>query len=342
MVRLKKIFGTNDGSNCGIMLGSHHSFTYLPIRAKVVNGKFVKPDEYLFRCQSLTVEKQYECGVRVFDLHIRMKGGNAVICNGECDFIGNPLAHMRRINVKGVKCIIVNEDGLNEFEFERYVFGTLVPSCRNIEFCVFSGSDMNEIVYSAGFGNVRYSYFTNDMIYGYLDGKYHYRGTNQKYSAYPERWSMKYNNMIYEDMMRGLSLWYDILGYNSDSDSECGFMNGVTDDYDRILDMTGGVNTTSYDVMLTKIQSHSFSYVSDESESESESESENVVKGVDSDSDVSVGDSGHGHYVLNTETVDVNGCVNNFEMGNLECVVWWFDFVGKYGCKGMPDTSAVV
>lgn len=57
------------------MLGSHNAMTYLPIKGwRLVLRPWV-------RCQSLTLMEQYNCGVRYFDIRIRLHSGNWVFCH---------------------------------------------------------------------------------------------------------------------------------------------------------------------------------------------------------------------------------------------------------------------
>ena len=49
-----------------MILGSHNSWSYLPVRKW-----WMKPIAFMARCQNIDIRKQYEMGVRCFDLRIR-------------------------------------------------------------------------------------------------------------------------------------------------------------------------------------------------------------------------------------------------------------------------------
>ena len=52
-----------------MILGSHNSWSYLP-----VIKWWMKPIAFMARCQSVDIRKQYELGVRCFDLRVRFNG----------------------------------------------------------------------------------------------------------------------------------------------------------------------------------------------------------------------------------------------------------------------------
>ena len=49
-----------------MILGSHNSWSYLPLRKW-----WMRPIAFMARCQNIDIRKQYEMGVRCFDLRIR-------------------------------------------------------------------------------------------------------------------------------------------------------------------------------------------------------------------------------------------------------------------------------
>ena len=49
-----------------MILGSHNSWSYLPVKRW-----WMKPIAFMARCQNIDIRKQYEMGVRCFDLRIR-------------------------------------------------------------------------------------------------------------------------------------------------------------------------------------------------------------------------------------------------------------------------------
>lgn len=61
-----------------MILGSHNSWSYLPVRKW-----WMKPIAWMARCQSFDIKKQYEIGVRCFDLRIRVdKDGALLVAHG--------------------------------------------------------------------------------------------------------------------------------------------------------------------------------------------------------------------------------------------------------------------
>lgn len=63
------------------MLGSHNSLSYLPIKGW---RKILKP---WVKCQSKTIEEQYNSGVRYFDLRVRKKGIDWWFCHNSAIFV---------------------------------------------------------------------------------------------------------------------------------------------------------------------------------------------------------------------------------------------------------------
>lgn len=61
-----------------MILGSHNSWSYLPVQKW-----WMKPIAFMARCQSVDIRKQYELGVRCFDLRIRAdKDGALQVAHG--------------------------------------------------------------------------------------------------------------------------------------------------------------------------------------------------------------------------------------------------------------------
>lgn len=52
-------------------LGSHNSMTYLPPKQW-----WLKPFHFIAKCQNKTLQEQYECGVRVFDIRVKWDNKN--------------------------------------------------------------------------------------------------------------------------------------------------------------------------------------------------------------------------------------------------------------------------
>ena len=65
-----------------IKLGSHNSFSYLPVRQW-----WMKPFRFVGRCQRVSIEKQLSLGVTFFDLRLRFDTkGRPIICHGLMEF----------------------------------------------------------------------------------------------------------------------------------------------------------------------------------------------------------------------------------------------------------------
>ena len=61
-----------------MVIGSHNSWSYLPVKRW-----WMRPIAFMARCQSVDIRKQYELGVRCFDLRIRSdKDGALQVAHG--------------------------------------------------------------------------------------------------------------------------------------------------------------------------------------------------------------------------------------------------------------------
>lgn len=66
--------------NINTMIGSHNSLSYMPIKGW---KKILKP---WVRCQSLSLEQQYQKGVRYFDIRVRIHKGEWWYCHNSALF----------------------------------------------------------------------------------------------------------------------------------------------------------------------------------------------------------------------------------------------------------------
>lgn len=65
-----------------MILGSHNSWSYLPVRKW-----WMKPIAFMARCQSVDIRKQYEMGVRCFDLRVRFNQyGLSIVAHGVVEY----------------------------------------------------------------------------------------------------------------------------------------------------------------------------------------------------------------------------------------------------------------
>lgn len=85
-----------------IKLGTHNSMTYLK-----PNGSLQELGRTFGKCQNLTIDEQYDFGVRFFDLRIRFHpDGISLFAHGFLEFFGvDPYAVIRALDKKG-DCII--------------------------------------------------------------------------------------------------------------------------------------------------------------------------------------------------------------------------------------------
>lgn len=63
------------------ILGSHNSWSYLPVRKW-----WMKPIRFMARCQRVDIRRQYELGVRCFDLRVRFKNGLLTFAHGIVEY----------------------------------------------------------------------------------------------------------------------------------------------------------------------------------------------------------------------------------------------------------------
>lgn len=65
-----------------MIIGSHNSWSYLPVRKW-----WMKPIRFMARCQRVDIRRQYELGVRCFDLRVRFnKYGLGVVAHGIVEY----------------------------------------------------------------------------------------------------------------------------------------------------------------------------------------------------------------------------------------------------------------
>lgn len=70
-----------------MILGSHNSWSYLPVR-----HWWMKPFAFMAKCQEVDIEKQYALGVRCFDLHVRMDNHSPLVVHGAAEYKITPSA----------------------------------------------------------------------------------------------------------------------------------------------------------------------------------------------------------------------------------------------------------
>lgn len=88
-----------------MMLGSHNSWSFLPVRKW-----WMKPLAFMARCQSVDIRKQYELGVRCFDLRLRLcDDGMVRVVHGPIVYnalVGHIRDDIKWLDGKGDPCYI--------------------------------------------------------------------------------------------------------------------------------------------------------------------------------------------------------------------------------------------
>lgn len=110
-------------------IGSHNTFTYLPVRQW-----WLKPIGFMAKCQSLDIWKQYQLGIRLFDLRVRFTlNGKPILCHGymeyDCptDFISDTLHKLNKCKGIYVRVILeINKE--NKYQEDRFI-----QYCKKLE-----------------------------------------------------------------------------------------------------------------------------------------------------------------------------------------------------------------
>lgn len=201
-------------------LAAHNTFTYLPIRKW-----YMKILAFACRCQSLTVQEQYNAGVRIFDLRIDMDGNTPRICHGLCEFSGDPIELLKPIDKPNVYIRVINERNKNLEKYKNYVFDKLIPSMKNIKFLVLDDKKtmrpIKDSRYPDGIQSyptaTNYTCYWNANATGLSIGK-----LNISKFPNPENFAKKYNNFYCGEIQKyvnnntkNTSFWLDFIGkYN--------------------------------------------------------------------------------------------------------------------------------
>jgi len=115
-----------------MILGSHNSWSYLPPRKW-----WMRPIAFTARCQSADIRKQYELGVRCFDLRIRFTDeGRMVIAHGIVEYkvSGAELYRdLRWIDEQGDSYVRILHEARNERQYTKFYASLFHDLCKNIE-----------------------------------------------------------------------------------------------------------------------------------------------------------------------------------------------------------------
>lgn len=98
-------------------LGTHNSLSYLPCQW------YLRPFAWVGRCQSLTLEKQYEKGVRWFDIRVKYIDGEALSGHGLLTYNISIPAVLNYLNRKKdcvVRLFLENSKSNPTKDFDRF------------------------------------------------------------------------------------------------------------------------------------------------------------------------------------------------------------------------------
>lgn len=84
------------------IIGTHNSMTYLPLKKW-----YMYPFNFIAKCQSKTIEQQYESGIRLFDLRINFdKKGNLRFKHGLITYKGRVSDVLNYLNTRKEKVYV--------------------------------------------------------------------------------------------------------------------------------------------------------------------------------------------------------------------------------------------
>ena len=108
-------------------LASHNSLSYYPPQWWVI------PFNWMAKCQSLTIEQQYEKGVRLFDIRIKIVDDKVCSGHGVATYKVDFDAIFDFLNKEGICTVRIILESGNDDIFRRYV-GYLMKAYQNIEY----------------------------------------------------------------------------------------------------------------------------------------------------------------------------------------------------------------
>lgn len=149
-------------------LGSHNSMTYLPPKKW-----YLYPFRFMAKCQSKTIEEQYNLGIRMFDLRIHFdKKNQPEFRHGAIAYKGDVISVLKFLNnKKDTRVRIILEDYRNNGNYlQECLFSLAVTTWalefKNIKF--FGGnrkSDWMEIVHFKYNPSIEDKYSSNNTNY---------------------------------------------------------------------------------------------------------------------------------------------------------------------------------
>lgn len=126
-------------------IGSHNTFTYLPVRQW-----WLKPFAFVARCQRVDYKEQINLGVTLFDLRIRFdKDDMPVICHGKVEykhdysFIYDMLEYCNKIGGMSIRVVLeLDKKNLYQEILFKSFCETIVERYKNIYF--FGGNNRTD------------------------------------------------------------------------------------------------------------------------------------------------------------------------------------------------------
>lgn len=100
-----------------ILLGTHNSLSYLPCQW------YLRLFAWIGRCQSLNLSRQYDMGVRLFDIRVKYIDGNALSGHGLLTYDINIPVVLNYLNMKKdciVRLFLENTKRNSTKDFERF------------------------------------------------------------------------------------------------------------------------------------------------------------------------------------------------------------------------------
>lgn len=115
-----------------MVLGSHNSWSYLPVRKW-----WMRPIAFMARCQSVDIREQYELGVRCFDLRIRFDNDwNILFAHGIVEYDVDPDSvhkDLMWIDNKGDCMVRVLHEARTEKQYSSCNISIFQDVCRGLQ-----------------------------------------------------------------------------------------------------------------------------------------------------------------------------------------------------------------
>lgn len=201
-----------------MIIGTHNSLTY----AKPTKwyGKILN---FTSKCQNLSIEEQFNLGVRLFDIRIVNCNINKYTKHGLIEYditpkeaidMLNKLAENTKINI----FIYINSESKLETQNQIQEFSTLLKELENdtCEYITICGGYTkpgwkkvvdctNPVIYEKHWEFLNFTYYCNNKFIGFIRNVLHFS---------PKYWAKKYNSKIKNKFKKGFDGLYNYMGYN--------------------------------------------------------------------------------------------------------------------------------